>query len=119
MATRAASRLEKQMGALLEKIDRQRKQLEDLVKWQTERMDRLAQNQVETEEHVSAVEGDLNSAVDGWNCWKQEHLRKKLCHELLRDLSAPTELLEGGLSLTALPFVPRAVLEDNTMQLAG
>ena len=68
MATRAASRLEEQMAALLEKMDRQSERLEDLVKWQTERVDGLARKQVETEEHVSAVEGDLNSvkaAVDG------------------------------------------------------
>ena len=42
MATRAASRLEEQMAALLEKMDKQSKQLEDLVKQQTERVDGLA-----------------------------------------------------------------------------
>ena len=84
---------------------------------------------------MSAVEGDLNSvkaAVDGRLSAvegsltglrteiheelleKQERLRKELRHELLRDLSALTELPEGGLSPTALPFVPRAVLEDDT-----
>ena len=139
MATRAASRLEEQMAALLEKMDRQSEQLEDLVKRQTERVDGLARKQVETEEHVSAVEGDLNSvkaAVDGRLSAvegsltglrtelheelleKQERLRKELRHELLQDLSAPTELPEGGLSPTAPPFVPRAVLEDNTTQPA-
>ena len=67
MATRAASRLEEQMTALLEKMDRQSEQLEDLAKQQSEHMDRLARKQEETE-HVSAVESDLNSvkaAVDG------------------------------------------------------
>ena len=67
MATRAASRLEEQMTALLEKMDRQSEQLEDLAKQQSEHMDRLARQQEETEEHVSAVESDLNSvkaAVD-------------------------------------------------------
>jgi len=58
MSTRAATRLEEQMAALLEKMDRQSEQLEDLIKWQTERVDVLAQKQVETEEHVSAIEGD-------------------------------------------------------------
>ena len=68
MATRAASRLEEQMAALLEKMDKQSEQLEDLVKRQTERVEGLVRKQVKTEEHVSAVEGDLNSvkaAVDG------------------------------------------------------
>ena len=140
MATRAASRLEEQMAALLEKMDRQSEQLHGrlIVKRQTERVDGLAPKQVETEEHVSAVEGDLNSvkaAVDGRLSAvegsltglrtelheelleKQERLRKELRHELLRDLSAPTELPKGRLSPTAPPFVPRAVLEDNTTHL--
>ena len=75
-------------------------------------------------EHVSAMEGDLNSVKDAVDerlsavegsltglrtklqeefLEKQERLRKELCHELLRDLIASTDLLEGGLSPTA-PF---------------
>ena len=40
---------------------------------------------------------------------KQEQLRKELRHELPED----------GLSATAPPFVPQAVLEDDTTQPAG
>ena len=79
-------------------------------------MDGLAWKQVETKEHVSAVEGNLNSvkaavdrqlsAVEGSLIGlrselheelleKQEQLRKELRHKLLQDLSAPTELPEG------------------------
>jgi len=135
MATRAASKLEEQMAALLEKMDRQSEQLEDLVHQRTKRMDGLAQKQEETKEFVSAVENNLNSvkaavsrrldAVEGaLTCLrtelqeelleKQEHLRKELCHELLQDLSTPTGLPEGGLRPTAPPFVPRTELEGDT-----
>ena len=140
MATRAASRLEEQMAALLEKMDRQSEQLEDLAKRQTERVDGLAQKQKETEEHVFAMESDLNSVkatVDGRLTEvegsltglrtelheelleRQERLRKELRHELLRDLDATTKLLEGGLSPTAPPFVPRDVVEDGTTAPGG
>ena len=48
-----------------------------------------------------------------------EELLEELRHELLRDLSAPMELVVGGLNPTAPPFFPRAVLEDDTTQPAG
>ena len=68
MATRAASILEEQMAAFPGENGQAKRTARRLVKRQTERVDGLARKQVETEEHVSAVEGDLNSvkaAVDG------------------------------------------------------
>ena len=106
MTTRSASRVEEQMAALLEKMDRQSEQLEDLAKRQTEHLNGLARKQKHIREHVSAVESDVNlvkATVDGRLCVaegsltdlrtelheelleRQEQQRKELRHELLPD----------------------------------
>jgi len=126
MAMRAVSKLEEQLAALMEKMDKQSEQLENLTRQQSERVDGIAQKQQETDEHVHAVEGDLHavkttvderlSAMEGSLTGvrtelqfelfeRQERLRKELRDDFLREFSAPTGL-EGGLRPTASPFVP-------------
>ena len=126
MATRAVSKLEEQLAALMEKMDKQSEQLENLTRQQSERVDGIAQKQQETDEHVHAVEGDLHavkttvderlSAMEGSLTGvrtelqfelfeRQERLRKELRDDFLREFSGPTGL-EGGLRPTASPFVP-------------
>jgi len=61
MATRAVSKLEEQLAALMENMDKQIEQLENLTRQQSERVDGIAQKQQETDEHVHAVEGDLHT----------------------------------------------------------
>jgi len=126
MATRAVSKLEEQLAALMEKMDKQSEQPENLTTQQSERVDGIAQKKQETDEHVHANEGDLHavktmvderlSAMEGSVTGvrtelqlelfeRQERLRKELRDDFLREFSTPTEL-EGGLRPTAFPFVP-------------
>ena len=59
MSTRAASRMEEQMAALLEKMDQQNEQLQLLTRQQAERVDGIALKQKETDGYIDAIKGDL------------------------------------------------------------
>ena len=61
MSIRAASRMEEQMAALLEKMDQQNEQLQFLTWQQAERVDVIALKQKETDGHINAIKGDLDS----------------------------------------------------------
>ena len=52
MSTRAASRMEEQMAALLEKMDQHNEQLQLLTQQQAERVDVIALKQEETDGHI-------------------------------------------------------------------
>ena len=140
MATRAASKLEDQMAALLAKIDKQSEQLENLTRQQSERVDDIARKQQETDELVHAIEDGLHevkTAVDGRLSAmegsltglrsdvhselleEQERLRKQIRDDVLRDFSTPTGLGEG-LRPTAPSFVPATTgPEEGTLPGAG
>ena len=51
MTTRAATRMEEQMAALLEKMDQQNEQLQLLTRQQAERVDGIELKQKETDEN--------------------------------------------------------------------
>ena len=57
MTTRAATRMEEQMAALLEKMDQQNEQLQLLTRQQAERVDGIALKQKETDENLDAIQG--------------------------------------------------------------
>ena len=61
MTTRAATRMEEQMAALLEKLDQQNEQLQLLTRQQAERVDGIDLKQKETDENLDAIKGDLDS----------------------------------------------------------
>ena len=123
MSTRAASRMEEQMGALLEKMDQQSQQLQLLTRQQSEQLDQIAQKQKETNEHVSAVAEDLESVktnVHGRLSAVEERqgvLKQELREELLQELSASLSIGTGPglLRPTAPTFVP----SDATAGVAG
>lgn len=69
MSTRAATKMEEQMAALMTKLDKQNEhlreqteQLQLLVRQQVERIDDIASRQVRTDERVDALDGELQSA---------------------------------------------------------
>ena len=69
MSTRAVTKMEEQMAALMTKIDKQNEhlreqteQLQLLLRQQVERIDDIASRQVRTDEHVDALDGELQSA---------------------------------------------------------
>ncbi len=118
------------MATLLAKMDLQSEQLELLTRQQAERVDGLAQKQREINEHVSALEGDLESVkavVDGRLTSveesltglerlradigeRHESLRGELHDELLRELSVVGGIgLGGTLRPTAPAFVCTAI----------
>ena len=68
MTTRAATRMEEQMAALLEKMDQQNEQLQLLTRQQAERVDGIALKQKETDENLDAIQGrlGLRERDHGW-----------------------------------------------------
>ena len=114
MSTRAASRMEEQMAALLEKMDQQNEQLQLLTRQQAERVDVIALKQKETDGHIDAIKGDLDSvkgimdgrmsameeSIAGLKSFhaeigeQQKLLKLKLREELLQELATPTSF--GG-----------------------
>ena len=102
-------------------------------------MDGIAQKQQETDEHVHAIEDDLQgvkAAVDGRLSAmersltglrtdvmselleRQEWLGKQIHDDILRELCTPTGL-EGGMRLTAPPFVPATAVSPEGETLPG
>ena len=126
MSTRAASRMEEQMAALLEKMDQQNEQLQLLTRQQAERVDIIVLKQKETDGHIDAIKGDLDSvkeSMDGQMSAmeesiarlksfhaeigeQQKSLKLKLRKELLQELATPTSLGGTRLRPMAPPFEP-------------
>ena len=122
MSTRAASRMEEQMAALLEKMDQQNEQLQLLTRQQAERVDGIALKQKETDRHIDAIKGDLDSvkgnmsvtekSIAGLKSFhaeigeQQKSLKQELREELLQKLLTPTSLGVARLRPMAPPFVP-------------
>ena len=124
MSTQAASRMEEQMAALLEKMDQQNEQLQLLTRQQAERVDVIELKQKETDRHIKAIKGDLDSAkglMDGRMSAMEESiaglksshaeigeqqklLKQELREELLQELATPTSLGVTQLQPMAAPF---------------
>ena len=131
MSTRAASRMEEQMAALLEKMDQQNEQLQLLTRQQAERVDVIVLKQKETDGHIDAIKGDLDSVkgiMDGQMSAMEESiaglksfhaeigeqlksLKLKLREGLLQELATPTSL--GGTRLQ--PMAPQFEPADATV----
>ena len=131
MSTRAASRMEEQMAALLEKMDQQNEQLQLLTRQQAERVDGIALKQKETDRYIDAIKGDLDSvkgimdgrmstmeeSIAGLKSFhaeigeQQKSLKQELREELLQELATSTSL-----GFTRLrPMAPLFVPSDTTV----
>ena len=126
MSTRAASRMEEQMAALLEKMDQQNEQLQLLTRQQAERVDGIALKQKETDGYIDAIKGDLDSvkgimdgrmstmeeSIAGLKSFhaeigeQQKSLKQELREELLQELATSTSLGVTRLRPMAPSFVP-------------
>ena len=126
MSTRAASRMEEQMAALLEKMDQQNEQLQLLTRQQAERVDGIALKQKETDGYIDAIKGDLDSvkgimdgrmstmeeSIAGLKSFhaeigeQQKSLKQELREELLQELATSTSLGVTRLRPMAPLFVP-------------
>lgn len=127
METRATttSRLEEHLSLLLSKMDQQGEQLQQLSQLQSERVDSVVHRLDETDKHIEAVAGDLDSvkgmvhgrldevessftnlkAVQEELGEKQKVLKAELRDELLHELTAE---MKSTLRPTAPPFIPAA-----------
>ena len=111
MSTRAASKMEEQMAALLEKMDQQNEQLQLLIRQQAERVDVIVLKHKETDRHIKedldSVKGNtdgrmsvMGKSIAGLKSFhaelgeQQKSLKQELHEELLQELATPTSL--GG-----------------------
>ena len=124
------------MATLIAKMDEQNEQLQVLTKQQSQRIDEVAKMQ-ETQEHVEAMAGDLDSvkatmhgqlgeveeAVSSVKTLqtelgeRQKSLKAELHDELLRELSEVVG--KTGLHPTAPLFTPATTTRSETVAVAG
>ena len=137
MVTRSVAKMEEQLATLIAKMDEQNEQLQVLTKQQSQRIDAVAKKQEETQEHVEAMAGDLDSvkatmhgrlgeveeAVSSVKTLqtelgeRQKSLKAELHDELLRELSEVVG--KTGLRPTAPSFIPATTTRSETVAAAG
>ena len=118
------ARLEEQLSVLITKMDQQGKQLQHMTRQQSERVDSIVDKLKETNKHIDAIAGDLNSvkievhgrfsemesSVTNLKVLQEElgerqkALKTELRDDLFRELSASISTLRPS----APTFIPKS-----------